>query len=418
MARENKSARHERRFGRPERLADMLFEWPLLMPPWFMEELDNRRRQEECPSGFSPEQLKAEVDKYLAKYGRNAYREVRREEAELELEVRQMRQDHDARIAAFIAEQRETMRAQMSAATVVVADNVAAYFYGGADSDKWRYADFPCVLPPFRTLFIEMGLRPGAKRWAWLLSTIDRDHKPTSDDEAEALAGELRRLFRSQLLASQNSEDIAEKLTEWVHAADRVEHGRADISELPSDVRWLVMGHLITTGHRGVICPGTVTWVCDHGGTMIGEPVIATMSAKESDSDWVAERTAEWRQMLLPALMTLSFMHCKNVVLTEHAPDFLVNRERRRNDKLPFMRYRTLNIEPMKKVLRSEGGADESGARRALHICRGHFSHYSEDKPLFGRIAGTFWIPTHVRGTHERGVVTKDYAVHPPSNGR
>lgn len=43
-------------------------------------------------------------------------------------------------------------------------------------------------------------------------------------------------------------------------------------------------------------------------------------------------------------------------------------------------------------------------------------STYSEDKPLFGRSGahGNFWIPAHVRGTTERGVVVKDYAVQPP----
>ena len=77
------------------------------------------------------------------------------------------------------------------------------------------------------------------------------------------------------------------------------------------------------------------------------------------------------------------------------------------------MRFKTLDIRPMRKVLEDEGQAATVGLQRALHICRGHFATYSPDKPLFGKHAGTFWVPAHVRGNAERGVVAKDYRVLP-----
>jgi hypothetical protein len=63
--------------------------------------------------------------------------------------------------------------------------------------------------------------------------------------------------------------------------------------------------------------------------------------------------------------------------------------------------------------MRTEGRVETEGLKRALHICRGHFSHYSEEKPLFGRIAGTFWVPAHVRGSAKEGVIVSDYNVKP-----
>jgi hypothetical protein len=48
---------------------------------------------------------------------------------------------------------------------------------------------------------------------------------------------------------------------------------------------------------------------------------------------------------------------------------------------------------------------------RGLHIVRGHFSTYTEDAPLFGRITGTFWIPAHVRGTASEGLISSEYRV-------
>lgn len=47
-------------------------------------------------------------------------------------------------------------------------------------------------------------------------------------------------------------------------------------------------------------------------------------------------------------------------------------------------------------------------------FCRGHFSTYTEDRPLFGKVSGTFWVPSHVRGSAKQGVVVSDYNVKAP----
>jgi hypothetical protein len=52
--------------------------------------------------------------------------------------------------------------------------------------------------------------------------------------------------------------------------------------------------------------------------------------------------------------------------------------------------------------------------RRALHVCRGHFARYTEERPLFGRVAGTFWRPMHLRGSASEGLVLKDDTVLSP----
>ena len=105
----------------------------------------------------------------------------------------------------------------------------------------------------------------------------------------------------------------------------------------------------------------------------------------------------------------LSFMHCKNIRQVEAKED--PGERFRRQYKVKKYTYRTLVIGPMKEVLRREGRSETVGLQRALHICRGHFSTYSPEKPLFGRYPGTFWIPDHVRGTKENGEVHKNYEV-------
>jgi len=47
----------------------------------------------------------------------------------------------------------------------------------------------------------------------------------------------------------------------------------------------------------------------------------------------------------------------------------------------------------------------------SYQLVRGHFATYTQERPLFGRYAGTVFIPAHVRGTPEAGIVIKDYAL-------
>lgn len=119
--------------------------------------------------------------------------------------------------------------------------------------------------------------------------------------------------------------------------------------------------------------------------------------------------------LIHPILLTFSFLHCKNITTGE------LEDERRPSDRsrdlragIPEVKFKTIEIEPMRKVLATEGGIAQNGLKKALHICRGHFSEYSEEKPLFGKYSGRFWIPAHVRGTTESGQVIKDYKVKAP----
>lgn len=91
--------------------------------------------------------------------------------------------------------------------------------------------------------------------------------------------------------------------------------------------------------------------------------------------------------------------------------DAIVQAERKGT---PLLDYRVLNIEPMKRVLRSEGGLEEAGPRVALHICRGHFKDYRDGPGLFGKHKSVYWWEGSVRGSLVRGKVEKDYQVNPP----
>lgn len=115
--------------------------------------------------------------------------------------------------------------------------------------------------------------------------------------------------------------------------------------------------------------------------------------------------------LFVPALFAISLMHCKNVDVRPFDPAERVSRKHERKHGRPLTRYYVLDIQPIRGILDKEGEAQTKGLRHALHICRGHFKTYDEDARLFGRHVGTYWWPSHVRGSAEKGVVEKDYRI-------
>lgn len=134
----------------------------------------------------------------------------------------------------------------------------------------------------------------------------------------------------------------------------------------------------------------------------------------ETKEQFLSALVAEMgKDAMQPALLALSFLHCKGVTtqLRDQQESRQVRRLRERKGDKPPVRYHVLQIEPMKRVLDQEGGAQETGITRALHICRGHFAKYTQERPLFGKFVGTVWREAHIRGRDAEHVVEKTYAL-------
>ena len=115
---------------------------------------------------------------------------------------------------------------------------------------------------------------------------------------------------------------------------------------------------------------------------------------------------------VVAALTAVCFAHCKGTTIEEHQPTRQVKRTAQRTGK-PVFSFHTIDIHPSTTILKSEGHVSENGLARALHICRGHFAHYTTEHPLFGKYTGTFYKPMHVRGSAKQGIAVKDYRIHP-----
>lgn len=111
-------------------------------------------------------------------------------------------------------------------------------------------------------------------------------------------------------------------------------------------------------------------------------------------------------------LYVFSLANCKNVSPVEEKAEYTPKGfERGRQKVRAFYRYHVLKISGSFTGTphESKGGTVD----KAMHICRGHFAKYTDDKPLFGKYTGLFWRPMHVRGSVKNGVVDKDYQLVP-----
>lgn len=248
---------------------------------------------------------------------------------------------------------------------VLLIDNVADYFYG-SDQEFWDLRDhFPNLAPPFPAMWFEHRM----------------PRKIHSKECGDTDVSSWIQHGRQGML---------------IHGLDPKECNGEGI---PENARWILWCELFVDYgvHRGVTAMGPhgSTFLCiDANGVIIDRPWMQSLCDQRD-----AEMMRGYITFFNPAFLAISFLHCKNVTLIDNKVDApLAKKFHARHGVMPCS-YKTLVIEPLKKILHHEGRAHEVGLQRAMHICRGHFRDYREGRGLFGKLHGQFWIPSIVRGT-------------------
>jgi hypothetical protein len=123
-------------------------------------------------------------------------------------------------------------------------------------------------------------------------------------------------------------------------------------------------------------------------------------------NDWMA-----WE--VRACLDTLQLLGCNNVSLKPHdnEPSQVRRAIKRMGGTPETYRYHTLVVRA--PGARSDAPAQEIGST-PRHVCRGHFAEYGpafSKGLLFGKYEGRFYVPPHLKGRVENGVVDKDYAI-------
>lgn len=111
----------------------------------------------------------------------------------------------------------------------------------------------------------------------------------------------------------------------------------------------------------------------------------------------------------LVVLFAWALLECRNVEAVEIHPSTRL--EKAKTDPTRVV-YRELVVKPAPGSRRPGEPARKDARGTALHIVRGHFKEYDE-KPLFGRLKGRWFWPSHVAGNQDYGTVLKSYSLDP-----
>jgi len=118
------------------------------------------------------------------------------------------------------------------------------------------------------------------------------------------------------------------------------------------------------------------------------------------------------------ALLAFRFMHARGVEMRETVAPRHERRRAEKEGKPAPVTYKTLEITGMTRTLATEGDIATNGIAKAMHLCRGHFADYTKGSGLFGRYRVEVFVPDHVRGRKQRGVIVKDYTIVTPKEPR
>ena len=155
------------------------------------------------------------------------------------------------------------------------------------------------------------------------------------------------------------------------------------------------------------------TWFRHNDGSVFWAGQLAGLDKAPDD---VQQQAGDYyAQFCFPALLTISFLHCRNIEIRPVTPSERQSRSYRKKHGRDLARYHVLDIKPIRRLLERYHTGERSDLRRALHICRGHFKTFALDAPLLGRAVGTFWWGPQVRGSRDEGIVLKDYRVLAPN---
>lgn len=290
---------------------------------------------------------------------------------------------------------------------VVDISNVNAY-YMMHEKDEWVIQDdFPNCAPPFDFAFYEMR---GVSKMK-IDGVVHERH-------------DTQNLRYGMLVEAHEWTDYAPAYLLLMRKAIGTDDAPDAMLPAVKAARWMCSAWAYVTNGTRIVKTHTWFWCVGNDGKVIpgknGSPYLMGITdllrthLESTDPDVHFAASQFNASLFHPYLLATSFMHCKNVARIENVPPEKINARRIKEGKQPLVKYYTLQIEPMREVLKREGGSEACGLKRALHICRGHFATYDE-KPLFGRVKGTFWIPQHTRGSAKHGIVAKDYSVDTPS---
>ena len=110
--------------------------------------------------------------------------------------------------------------------------------------------------------------------------------------------------------------------------------------------------------------------------------------------------------------LAISLLNAENVTLVDAGTlHENMTKKQRRALRVPWIKYQQLRVRVGDRLVPIRPKEADGHGGKALHKVRGHFRRYGSGGrgKLFGRISGRFWVPAHVRGAADNGVIVTDY---------
>jgi hypothetical protein len=247
-------------------------------------------------------------------------------------------------------------------AVCVVADNINEYYWSNDKTEWSTRTDFPCCVPFAPITLVEW--RNGTEGVACILITHDRFNCiPEAEEE---------------------------------------------FAKVPDDHRWVVQSASFVTQRGGLFfsVPFVQFSINEHGNP---SPLYIRGIHSGGDPQNQQRLTDGIHTRMHVPLLAMSFANCRNVARDVAGKECEPDKPWARKNNAPTIKYHILNINPMKEILRTEGGSETNGIKKALHLCRGHFRYV--ERP-FGRDTPELqFVRQHIRGNAKNGAIVKDYAI-------
>lgn len=315
----------------------------------------------------------------------------------------------------------------------------------------WQVASFfqfdastlGCVAPPFDNFVIEVDVREATMRASAAMGYVLEPRRVADiGKQAVAFASFSRKTWEEEILtpdflrqnpfirqAIPNGPDLHEMqaipfvwvymITTWRYEPGRGLQGPVSTWFIPLDAEGKVF---IDPKHKAKA--GAGEGVAAFNSNLLYALAFGPRVHDESDV-WLSRQYAMSQGWIavVPALMALSFMHTPRVTkkaagyhdLIEGETTGKVARKYLERNFRPLVKWRTLDITPLREAVRTANGGkmptDLAGLRKALHTVRGYTRTYMPNT-YFGRKHDrpiTVFTPSHVRGDARQGVVQKEY---------
>lgn len=333
---------------------------------------------------------------------------------------------------------------------VLLADNIAAYMH--QQRRPFDMKALPALSPPWPQFWIEYGSSGSQRRGVWVMDCTDME-PPGADEDPQSvptlvaaarrncsprwvivldlLIERGKRVWGPAGMVAVALDDYGAVLaTEWSAApllvlgdkiAEVAARGPLNIEEFNYDEEMVNLANVRALSETDFAEAKRLAEIeVKRLGRLIAEDearideISEALSASEAVLSVGSDREGWLMRAMSPALQTIAFLHCKNVVVEEVRPAAKVQAKRAKRGRPGLVRYQTVRLDVPRKQSAGSGGGHRDVS---FHIVAGHFAHYGDCCPsqhephglLFGRLSGVHWVPSHARGDREVGEVQTDF---------